>query len=133
MKPIGVLSLHLALALDPRNGCTNIVLIDGELPEKTGTVDDFMHNCSRISFRSCHFRAFSKCTECLFQYKLVSMSADSPRLVCVRRCKYATYLTRDFLAAFIAVQLIICCFALFIYNVDGLAIARLLRLYYPLE
>jgi len=64
-------------------------------------------------------RAFSQCTECLAKYNLVSSTADNPKLVCLRRCKYASYLLRDFLAALVISQLAICLFAYSVYGMDG--------------
>ena len=65
------------------------------------------------------FRAFSQCTECLTKYKLISATADNPRLVCWRRCQYSTFLLRDFAGAFLLLQFTVICFAYFAYGLDG--------------
>ena len=65
-------------------------------------------------------KAFSKCTECLAPYKLLSKCQDSSGSeVTMRRMRYSCYVFRDLLLVFLLSQFIVLGTAYFVFSVDG--------------
>eukprot|EP00656_Telonema_subtile_P012433 TRINITY_DN1625_c0_g1_i3.p1 TRINITY_DN1625_c0_g1~~TRINITY_DN1625_c0_g1_i3.p1 ORF type:complete len:300 (-),score=50.07 TRINITY_DN1625_c0_g1_i3:41-940(-) len=62
-------------------------------------------------------RAFSKCTECHFEY-IMDTEGSSDEGSGMRRVKYRWLVTRDFLAIFFLIQLVICSIAFLIHGID---------------
>ena len=64
-------------------------------------------------------KAFSKCTECLFQYRLVCLSGeDTSKSNILRQIRFTCYVIRDVLIALLVVQLSILAFGLIVYFFD---------------
>ena len=49
-------------------------------------------------------RAFSRCTECLTSYKLISRVSDSVHTKRIRQCKFGCYVARDLSLCLLLVQ-----------------------------
>lgn len=63
--------------------------------------------------------AFSKCTECLKEYTLLSKVTYGHYSSNMRRLRYTYFVVRDFLIALFATQIVIISLALIIYAIDG--------------
>ena len=63
-------------------------------------------------------RAFSRCTECLTSYKLVSRVSDTIHTKRIRQCKFGCYVFRDVSICLVIVQLFITFVAWIVYTAD---------------
>jgi len=64
-------------------------------------------------------RAFSRCTECLTSYKLISRVSDSVHTKRIRQCKFGCYVARDLSLCLLLVQSFIVFLAWIVWSTDG--------------
>lgn len=64
-------------------------------------------------------RAFSKCTECLFEYHMISRHTDSVKARRIRIVRYYLLVARDISAALLVTQAVILTAALLTYGLDS--------------
>ena len=64
-------------------------------------------------------KAFSRCTECLKSYTLISTSEDTSVDRCHRQSKFVCYVARDLSIAFFISQLVVIFLAWLVWQCDG--------------
>jgi len=64
-------------------------------------------------------RAFSRCTECLKSYTLISITEDTFNEKCCRKTTFLCYVTRDIGFGFILFQAVVFIMMSFVWQCDG--------------